>query len=240
MSIVPPLPVKRTVDAVIDEPPFRAPVPPNRSVVPAEPVNAPVLMPPPSNPSVPPETVMSARWPALLLNARRIEVSPAPSVLRTVPLFVKLAAPWYARLIDWLFWISQVPPFVSALFCPVRMSPVPVQVVVPLVFRWRPPVKSWTAVPPIARLPLKVVVPVPLIKPPFQVEAPETVTTSVPLNVPAEKVRVVVSTASPLLKFATGVDPAVPMATVEPTATTLAAASKLIVPALMVVWPLTL
>src|SRR5262245_350166 len=177
MSMVPPFPAKRTVGAVIDEPAFRAPVPPNRNVVPAEPVNAPVLVPPPSNPSVPPEIVMSARPPVLLLKAARIEVTPAPAVLRTVPLFVKLAAPPYARLIDWLFWVSQVPPLTSAPFAPVRMSPVPLQVVLPFVFRWWPPGKSWSPVPPMLRLPLKVVVPVPFIVPPVQAEAPEAVRT---------------------------------------------------------------
>src|SRR5262245_23389849 len=202
MSMVPPLPANRTVGAVIDEPAFMAPVPPNRSVVPADAVNVPVLVPPPSNPRVPPEMVMSARWPRVLLKAVRIEVTPVPAVLRTAPLFVKLAAPPNARVIDWLFWMSQVPPLTSALFAPVRMSPVPVQVVLPFVFRWWPPEKSWTVVPLMLRLPLKVVVPAPLIAPPLQVEAPEAVTTSVPLNVPEVRVRVVVLIASPLLKLA--------------------------------------
>src|SRR6185436_15489702 len=73
-----------TVGAAIDEPVSSVAAPPKRSVVPADPVKEPVLAPPPSSPSVPPDTVMSTTLP--LFTAAKIEVAPVPAVLRRVPL----------------------------------------------------------------------------------------------------------------------------------------------------------
>src|SRR5262245_12640150 len=147
MSIVPLTP-NETVGPATDDPALSVLAPPKRSVVPADPVKAPVLAPPPSRPNVPPDTVMSTRL-ALFIVARR-EVTPVPAVLRTVPLLKKFVAPPALRFRTWLFWMSQVPVLVITQVKPppqVAISPVPVQVVVPLVSRWRPPKMLLTTLP---------------------------------------------------------------------------------------------
>src|SRR5262245_53524117 len=160
---------KVTVGAAIEEPVSSVLAPPKRSVVPADPVKEPVLAPPPSSPSVPPDTVMSTRLGLFI--AATIEVAPVPAVLRTVPLLSNLVVPPPTRLMTRSFWMSQVPELVITQVKPepqVEMSPVPVQVVVPLVSRWRPPKKLLAPVPLMASGPLTVVVPPSVMVPPDQ------------------------------------------------------------------------
>src|SRR5262245_30141793 len=125
-----------TADPAIDEPVSSVAAPPKRSVVPAAPVNEPVLVPPPSKARVPPDTVMSARL--ALFTGMVNPAMPVPAVLRTVPLLTKVAVPPPELLINRSAWKSQVPVLVITHVKPVWQvwrSPVPVQVVVPLVLR---------------------------------------------------------------------------------------------------------
>src|SRR5262245_53641949 len=127
-----------TVAAATDEPASSVVTPPKRSVVPADPVKEPVLVPPLSSPSVPPEMVMSTRLELFMGTAS--EVIPAPAVLRTVPSLTNVVVPPLIRLMLWLPWMSQVPVLAITQACPVvhpKMSPA-VQVVVPFVSRRRP------------------------------------------------------------------------------------------------------
>src|SRR5262245_56759124 len=106
------------------------------------------------------------------------EVIPVPTVFLMVPLLTKATAPPPARLITWSFWMSQMPVLTITHVGPgeqVWMLPTPVHVVVPLVVRWRPPVRTLVG-PDTDSAPLKAVVPTPPMKPPLQVEAPEAVT----------------------------------------------------------------
>ena len=76
-----------------------------------------------------------------------------------------------------------------------------VQVVVPAVFRVRPPVRSLTTVPLRVRAPFRVVVPASVMVPPVQVVGPETVRVWVPPRVPPERPSVVALAPPVLLKL---------------------------------------
>src|SRR5262249_11792456 len=125
-----------TAGAAIEEPVSNVAAPPKRSVVPAAPVNAPPLVPPPSKARVPPAAVMSTRL-ALFIAIANAEM-PVPAVLGTAPLLKRVAAPPPAMLNVRSLWRSQVPVLVITQVRPdwqAWMSPVPVHVVVPLVVR---------------------------------------------------------------------------------------------------------
>src|SRR5262245_19032500 len=133
MLTTPPMPGNVTAGAAMEDPASSVAAPPKRSVVPADPVKEPVLEPPPSSPSVPPDTVMSTTL--ALFIAAKIDVAPVPAVLRTVPLLTNVVVPPELMFMIRSFWMSQVPELAITqvkVDPQVAMSPVPVQVVVPL------------------------------------------------------------------------------------------------------------
>src|SRR5262245_30658433 len=186
MLITLPLPENVTVGAAIDEPVPSVAAPPKRSVVPAAPVNDPALVPPPSRARVPPAAVMSTRLPLFMAIANA--EMPVPAVLRTVPLLMKVDVPPPLMLIVRSLWRSQVPVLVITHAKPgwqVWMSPVPVQVVVALVVKRRPELRTLVG-PLMDKAPLKIVSPEPAIVPPLQAEAAEAVTVPVPPSDPPD------------------------------------------------------
>src|SRR6185436_5307072 len=190
-----------TAGAAIDEPVPSVAAPPKRSVVPAAPVNDPVLVPPPSRARVPPAAVMSTR-PALFMAIANDEM-PVPAVLRTVPLLTKVDVPPPLRLIVRSVWRSQVPVLVITQLWPLEQvwrSPVPVHVLVALVVKRRPALR--TLVGPLRdKAALKIVSPAPVIVPPLQLDAAEAMTVPVPPRVPADWMSAPALAGAPLLKL---------------------------------------
>src|SRR6266704_2026385 len=195
--------------------------PPKTSVVVAGTVKLPVLVPPLLRLSVP---LFTSTAP-LLLNANWTSVTPVPADLRKVPFarLLKVGVPESRNKMasdctsnrPALLTTAALPTRQKGLLAPVRVAP-------PLIFRVRP-FNSVKLLAVMARPPLAVVWPLPLMMPPVQVVAPLIVTLSEPDNVPPLMVRVVALMASPLEKLR------LPPDTVKaaPTASTLTPALKL-------------
>jgi hypothetical protein len=126
-------------------------------------------------------------------------VVPAPADFLKVPLLLKADVPPNTLDINASLWQSQVPLLLIAAPVPARMLPVPVQVVVPAVFRIREERRSLKDAPLNEIPPFAFVVPAPVITPPVQVVRPELPIVPVPPSVPPEKTSAVGLTAPTLL-----------------------------------------
>src|SRR6266702_5492011 len=123
-----------------------------------------------------------------LLTAKVLKVRPAPPDLRKVPvaklLKVGAGSATFTKLASAC--TSNRPALLITAALPPRqkkLAPAPVRVAPPLIFRVRP-VNSVKLLAVMARLPLVVVWPLPLMVPPVQVVAPLIVTGPAPLRVP--------------------------------------------------------
>ena len=85
---------------------------------------------------------------------------------------------------------------------PVLILPTPRTVVVAFVFNVRPALRSAEKPPVIVKLPFRVVLPLPVIEPEFQVVDPDTVTVSVPARAKPERLSAVAAIGPPVLKVA--------------------------------------
>jgi hypothetical protein len=220
------LPMRATVGTLTLEMVPRSWVPlANSRVVPADPVKAPGLVPPPLKLRVPDCTSTEPE----LLNGTFNLVVPAPTDFLNVAAAALMNGPAVPRglVIVLSFWQSQVPLFV--IDAPTTETSPTVQVVVPAVLSTREEVRPTN--PLIAIPPLVFVVPAPAIVPPDHVVRPDTVTVSVPPSVPPEMDSVVGAIASPLVKFATPPE----MVSALPTLETVPVGSKLAVAPLTVV-----
>src|SRR5262245_6118166 len=215
------------------EPVFRANVPPpNERVVPADPVVAPVQVPPFVNLSVPDRTLAVPE----LLNGMETVVVPVPAdfwkYLPTPALLLNVAVPPNGLFIVALAWASQVQLLLMTAPVPTWMTPVPDQVTAPAVLRMREDETAMDDSPLIAVEPFRLTVPAPVIVPDDQVVAPETVTVSVPARVPPENVSVVALMGSPLLNVAVPLEigRALPMFVTVPAASKFAVAPLNVLP----------
>src|SRR6266853_4926294 len=122
-----------------------------------------------------------------LLNANWTSVTPVPADLRKVPVarLLKIGAGLATFRKRASACTSNRPALLTTAASPPRQKglPAPVRVAPPLIFRVRP-FNSVKLLAVMARLPLVVVWPLPLMMPPVQVVAPLIVTLSEPDNVP--------------------------------------------------------
>src|SRR5262245_14524797 len=185
------------------EPVFRANVPPpNVRVVPADPVVAPVQVPPFVNLSVP-DRIFTL--PELLKGIEMVVVPDPADFWKYQPgplLLLNVAVPPNGLFIVPSLCASHVPLLLMTAPVPTWMTPVPAQVTAPAVLSTREEERGLVPAPPNAMPPFAFTVPAPVSVPAVHDMSPETVTVSEPWVVPPESARVVTLIGSPLLSVA--------------------------------------